>query len=68
MSEKVTVELRRQKWEVEPGKTARETIKELQLNPESYLIVRNGEMITDDTILKPGDEVLLVAAISGGVA
>ena len=67
MSEKVKVTLRRQTWEVEPGKTARETVKELGLNPESHLIVVNGEMVTDDTILQPGDEVLLVAAISGGV-
>ena len=67
MSEKVKVTLRRQTWEVEPGKTARETVKELGLNPESHLIVVNGEMVTDDTILRPGDEVLLVAAISGGV-
>ena len=66
MSEKVTIERRRQKWEVEPGRTARETIKALGFNPESHLIVRNGEMVTDDTILQPGDEVLLIAAISGG--
>jgi sulfur carrier protein len=66
MSEKVTIKLRRQTWEVEPGRTARETIKELGLNPESHLIVRNGELVTDDTILEPGDQVELIAAISGG--
>ncbi len=68
MSEKVTVKLRRQTWEVKPGKTARDAIKELQLNPQSYLIVRNGELVTDDTILEPGDEIELIAAISGGAA
>ncbi len=67
MSEKVKIRLRQKTWEVEPGKRARSVLKELYINPESHLIVVNGEMVTDDTILKPGDEVLLVPAISGGL-
>ncbi len=67
MSEKVIVIRRKEKWEVEPGKTARDTIKQLNLNPESHLVVVNGELVSDDTILQPGDEVELIAAISGGI-
>jgi sulfur carrier protein len=39
---------------------------ELDLHPESYLAVRNGELITEREILQDGDEVKLIAAISGG--
>jgi sulfur carrier protein ThiS len=39
---------------------------ELDMHPESYLAVRNGQLITADTILDDGDEIKLIAAISGG--
>ena len=39
---------------------------ELGLFPESYLAVRNGELIEKNQLLKDGDEIKLVAAISGG--
>lgn len=38
----------------------------LGLHPETYLAMRNGKMITEDTILNDGDSVTLIAAISGG--
>ncbi len=63
---KVVVKLRGQSWEVEGNRRAREVVRELGLNPESYLIVRDGELITDDTLLRPGDRVELIAVISGG--
>ena len=34
--------------------------------PEAVIATRNGEMITEDEILKNGDVVKLVAVISGG--
>lgn len=46
--------------------TARAAIKKVGLNPEAVLVVRGGELVTDDTILRDGDEVKLVAVISGG--
>lgn len=51
---------------VKPGCTARHAIKQCGLSPEAVLAVKNGELITDDTLLKPGDEIRLVAVISGG--
>jgi len=66
MKEKVIITLRNQRWEVAPGKTARDTIKEIGLTPHSYLVVRDNELISEDTILRPGDEIMLVAVISGG--
>ncbi|MDQ7030734.1 MAG: MoaD/ThiS family protein [Ardenticatenia bacterium] len=64
--ENVKVVLRQQTWEVEPGLTARQLLKRLNLNPESYLVTRNGELISDDTVIQPGDTIRLVAVISGG--
>jgi len=63
---KATVVLRRQTWEVEAGITARELLKRLDLNPQSYLVTRDGELISEDTIIQPGDKIRLVAVISGG--
>jgi sulfur carrier protein ThiS len=34
--------------------------------PESVIAIRDGEMITDDEVLRSGDVVKLVAVISGG--
>ncbi len=66
MNEKVTVTLRKQKWEVEPGKSARQVIQELGLNPENYLTIRNGELVDDSVRLRAGDHLKLAAVISGG--
>ncbi|MCA2001417.1 MAG: MoaD/ThiS family protein [Chloroflexi bacterium] len=41
-------------------------MRKIDVLPESVIAVRDGEMITDDEILRPGDEVKLVAVISGG--
>jgi sulfur carrier protein len=62
----VKVKYRKQEWEL-PGKlTVRHAIEKVGLNPEAVLAVRNGELVTEDTQLSDGDEVRLVAVISGG--
>ncbi len=66
MAEKVKIVLRDRAWEVDPGKSARAVMKELGLNPESYLVVRNGQLVDDSTVFRGGDQVKLVAVISGG--
>ncbi len=65
-SEKVLVTLRKQQWQVEPGKTARQIMQELDLNPENYLTMINGQLTDDSARLKAGDRLKLVAVISGG--
>ncbi|MGA2112626.1 MAG: MoaD/ThiS family protein [Anaerolineales bacterium] len=52
--------------EVPAGMTVRDAIRRLGLPPEAILATRNGELITDDVILRPGEEIRLVAVISGG--
>jgi sulfur carrier protein len=64
MSVKLT--LRGQEFEVKPGMTLRHSLEKIQLRPEAILATRNGEMITEDEILKDGDVIKLVAVISGG--
>jgi sulfur carrier protein len=54
-------------WELKGGLTARAAIQKVGLDPEAVLIVRNGELITDDIVLEEGDEVKLIAVISGGM-
>lgn len=66
MSDKVIVTLRKEQWEAEPGKTARQIIEERGLNPENFLTMINGQLVDDSTRLKPGDHLKLVAVISGG--
>ncbi len=62
----VLVTLRKQRWQVEPGKTARQVIQSLDLNPENYLTMVNGQLTDDSVRLKAGDHLKLVAVISGG--
>ena len=63
----VKVEYRGKVTEVKPDMSARDAILKLGLDPESVLVIRNGTLVTDDTLLKEGDNVRLVAVISGGV-
>ncbi len=61
-----TLKLRGQVYTVPAGLRIREAIQHIGLTPESYLPVRDGELVPDDERLKPGDEIRLVAVISGG--
>lgn len=62
----VKLVLRDQEFEVRPGMTLLSSLEKIQVLPESVLATREGEMILDDEILKDGDEVKLIAVISGG--
>jgi sulfur carrier protein len=57
---------RDKEWELPGGMTAREAIKKVGLDPEAVLVVSNGELVTDDVILRDEDEVKLIAVVSGG--
>jgi sulfur carrier protein ThiS len=59
---------RDQEWDVKGGQTARAAIKKVDLDPEAVLVIRNGQLVTDDIILEEGDEVKLIAVISGGAS
>jgi len=62
----VTLIYRRERFTVRPGITVRDAITRCGLNPEATLATRGGTLITDDVLLQPGDEIKLIATISGG--
>jgi sulfur carrier protein len=62
----IKLKYRKQEWELEGKFTVRQAIERVGLNPESVLAVRNGELVTEDVRLEDGDEIRLVAVISGG--
>ncbi len=43
-------------------------LQQLNLSPEAHLLVRNGVLLNEYDWLKDGDEVKIVAVISGGRA
>ena len=58
--------LRGKEYEVKPGMTLLDSLKKINVLPESILATCDGEMILEDEILKDGAVVKLVAVISGG--
>ncbi|MEW6084001.1 MAG: MoaD/ThiS family protein [Chloroflexota bacterium] len=62
----VKLTLRDTEYEVKSGMMLLDALKKCGIVPESVIATRDGEMILDDEILKDGDEVKLIAVISGG--
>ena len=60
--------LRAQEYEVKPGMTLLDSLKKVNILPESVIATREGEMILEDEILRDGDVVKLIAVISGGAS
>jgi len=58
--------LRGKIYEVRSGMTIRDALFSIQIRPETVLATRDGKLLTDDEILKKGDEIKLIAVISGG--
>ena len=58
--------LRKQQHDVKPGMTIRKALQKLNIEPDSVLATRNGELLTDDEIIKENDVIKLVPVISGG--
>ena len=46
--------------------TVRAAIIKCELNPDTTLATRNGALITDEVLLRPGEQIKLIATISGG--
>ncbi|MDT7897125.1 MAG: MoaD/ThiS family protein [Armatimonadota bacterium] len=60
------VHFRGQTFEFDRPMTVRELLKELNLSPESTLVLRGEEVLTEDERLREDDEVRVISAISGG--
>ena len=46
--------------------TIPEIFKKLNLSTDSFIIIRNNELITEDASLKDGDSIKLLSVVSGG--
>ncbi|MBT3320956.1 MAG: thiamine biosynthesis protein ThiS [Anaerolineae bacterium] len=66
MKKTSTIILRDKKYEVKAGSTLRVALRRLEILPESVICVREGELITEDNIIKEGETIKLVSVISGG--
>ena len=62
----VKIVYRDQEWEIKGEMTVRDAILKVGLNVEAVLALREGKLIAEDTILKDGDEIELIAVASAG--
>ena len=62
----VKIIYRTKHWDLAGGMTVRDAIIKCGLNPEQVLAIRNGKLINEATIMKDGEEIKLIAVISGG--
>jgi len=62
----VTVIQRDKEFEVRPGMTVKHALEKVNVLPETVIVTRRGEVITEDELLEPGDVIKLVNVISGG--
>jgi sulfur carrier protein ThiS len=59
--------LRKQEFQLDgPSIQVKTALQQLNLSPEAHLLVRSGELLNENDYLKDGDEVKIVAVISGG--
>jgi len=57
---------RDQSWEFNKSMPVFRLLEELHVLPESVLVLRNGQLLTEDQRLNPEDDVKIVAVVSGG--
>lgn len=58
--------LRDKTYEVESGLAIREALIKIGLEPQLYLAVRGGKLVTEDQTLLEDDKIKLVMIVSGG--
>ena len=66
MAGTVTFTYRNKQHEIAAGMTVRDAVLKIGLHPETVLAVHDGKLITDDTIVREGMKIKLVAVVSGG--
>jgi sulfur carrier protein ThiS len=58
--------LRKKEYEIRHGMTIRSALLRMDIQPESVLPTRAGELVSEEEIIKEGDVIKLVNVISGG--
>lgn len=62
----VILTLRDQTFELEGTLTVKDALRKLGLSLESHLVVRDGQLLNDNEVLRNGEKVKIIAVISGG--
>jgi sulfur carrier protein len=60
--------LRDKTYPIPSGTTIRHALEKIGVNPDAVLPTRDGELLTDDELVRDGDRIRLIAVISGGAA
>lgn len=63
---KVIVTHPRKEIEVQGPTRVHRLLQQLNLTPETYLVIRGDELVTEDTVLQDSDSVEIRSVISGG--
>ncbi len=58
--------LRDKTYPIASGMTIRHALEKIGVNPDTVLPTRDGELLTDDELIRDGDRIRLIAVISGG--
>ncbi len=53
--------------EIRGGRRVKDIFRELDLVPQSWLIAKDGELITMDEWVEDGDTILIIPVVSGGL-
>jgi len=61
-----TIRWRKEEFEVEAPVSVKDALESLHLDPESFLVIRTGELIGENEILQDGDTVKLIPVMVGG--
>ena len=56
----------RKTLEMSGGRNVETLLRELALNPEQVLVIRDNELLTRDIVIRDNDTVEILRAISGG--
>lgn len=60
------ITLKNKTYQTRSGIPLHKALRLLNLTSNAHLAVRNGELITEDEMLKSGETIELIAVISGG--
>lgn len=60
------VKYRSKEYSIRANLPVIKAVKMLNIPLNSYLIIRNGELITEDELIQPGDRLEMLPIISGG--
>jgi sulfur carrier protein len=65
---KVILRNPRREVEMEGGRRVKDVLRELNILPETVLVIRGDELITADQVVRDGDTIELRPVMSGGAS